>query len=116
VKTLLLAVFLTSAAAAQSVDGTQPPAEKASKKAKKGAGRDIASGTANIGTGAAKGATSLGKGTARGVTDLATLHPIDAATSVAGGAVSAGKNVTVGTAKGAGKITRGVGKALKKIF
>jgi len=72
--------------------------------------------TATAGTGAAKGAGNLAKGTAKGAVDLATLHPIDAATSVAGGAASAGKNVAVGTATGAGKITRGVGRAIKKVL
>lgn len=45
-----------------------------------------------------------------------TLHPIDAAGAVGKGAVETGKDVTVGTAKGGGKIVRGVGKMFKKIF
>jgi hypothetical protein len=48
--------------------------------------------------------------------DLATLHPVNAAASVGKGAVVAGKDVGVGSAKGAGKITRGIGKAFKKLF
>jgi hypothetical protein len=119
-KTLLLTILLAGAVSAQSVDDgnrprdTQPPVAK--KKARRSAGGDIGSGAANIGGGAAKGTGNLAKGTARGAADLATLHPIDAGTSVAGGAASAGKNVGVGTAKGAGKITRGVGKVFKKIL
>jgi hypothetical protein len=52
----------------------------------------------------------------KGAVDLVTLHPINAATSVGKGAAIAGKDVTVGTARGAGKITRGIGKAFKKLF
>jgi hypothetical protein len=48
--------------------------------------------------------------------DLVTLHPVRAAGSVGKGAVGAGKNVTVGTAKGTGKIARGVGKAIKHVL
>jgi hypothetical protein len=44
------------------------------------------------------------------------LHPIDAGVSVAKGAAAAGKDVTVGTVKGTAKITKGVGKAIRKIF
>jgi hypothetical protein len=118
-KTLLLTILLAAVACAQSAE-TQTPAAKVDKaakqKAKRSPGGDIGSGAANIGTGAAKGAGNLAKGTAKGAVDLATLHPIDAATSVAGGAASAGKDVTVGAAKGAGKITRGVGRVLKKVL
>jgi len=121
-KTLLLTILLATVAAAQSAETQTPPAnlakadKPAKQKAKRSPGGDIGSGAANIGTGAAKGAGNLAKGTAKGAVDLATLHPIDAATSVGGGAVSAGKDVTVGTAKGVGKMTRGVGRALKKVF
>jgi len=52
----------------------------------------------------------------RAVADLATLHPVDAAGAVGKGGASAGKNVAVGTAKGTGKIVKGTGKAIKKIF
>lgn len=85
-------------------------------KDKPGAAHDMGSGTANIGEGAAKGAGSAAKGAAKGAADLATLHPIDAATSIGGGAASAGKDVAVGSAKGVGKITRGVGKLFKKVL
>ena len=50
--------------------------------------------------------------TAKGAGDLITLHPVQAGASVGKGAVVAGKDVTVGTAKGTGKIAKGVGKAL----
>jgi len=53
---------------------------------------------------------------AKGVVDLATLHPIDAGVSVGKGAATAGKDVIFGTVKGTAKITKGVGKAIKKIF
>src|SRR5580704_10401479 len=106
-KTLLLTILLASVASAQSDSGNRPDDTQtpvAKKKAKRSAGGDIGSGAANIGGGAAKGAGNLAKGTAKGAADLATLHPIDAATSVAGGAVSAGKDVGVGSAKGAGRL------------
>lgn len=118
-KPSLLMIFFAAIASAQSAstsaqEDTATPVTK--KETKRSAGGDIGSGAANIGGGAAKGAGNLAKGTAKGAADLATLHPIDAATSVAGGAVSAGKDVGVGGAKGAGKIGRGVGKVLKKVF
>jgi hypothetical protein len=121
-KTLLLTILLAAVAQAQSADTQTPAAQGAKttkaekKKVKRSAGGDIGSGAGDAGTGAAKGAGNLAKGTAKGAVDLATLHPIGAATSVAGGAASAGKDVTVGTAKGAGKITRGVGRVIKKVF
>jgi hypothetical protein len=48
--------------------------------------------------------------------DLVTLHPVNAAGSVSKGAAVAGKDVGVGSAKGGGKIVRGIGKAFKKLF
>jgi hypothetical protein len=115
-KTLLLTILPAAVAAAQSAETQTPAAKVAKQKAKRSAGRDIGSGAANIGTGAAKGAENLARGTAKRAVDLATLHPIDAATSVFGGAASAGKDVTVGTVKVAGNITRGVGRVLKKVL
>jgi hypothetical protein len=89
-----------------------------SKKQKKtpGAAHEIGNGAGNIAGGAAKGAGSLAKGTGKGAVDLVTLHPIDAGTSVAKGAVGAGKNVSVGTVKGTGKVAKGIGKAVKHLF
>jgi hypothetical protein len=58
----------------------------------------------------------LAKGTAKGAADLVTLHPLQAGASVGKGAVVAGKDVGVGTAKGTGRIAKGLGKALKKLF
>jgi hypothetical protein len=55
-------------------------------------------------------------GTAKGIGNLATLHPVDAAVSVGTGAGKAGKDMTVGTVKGTAKITKGVGRAIKKIL
>jgi hypothetical protein len=85
-------------------------------KQEPGSGREIASGAGNIGTGAAKGAGNLAKGTAKGATDLVTLHPVDAGASLGKGAVAAGKDVTAGTVKGTGKITKGIGRAFQKLF
>ena len=70
----------------------------------------------SIAAGVAKGARSAASGAAKGAVHLATLHPIDAAAAVGTGAVKAGKDVTVGSAKGVGKIGKGMGDALKKIF
>jgi hypothetical protein len=86
------------------------------QKKGRGAGGDIGSGTGDIGKGAGKGVGNLAKGTGKGAADLATLHPVDAAGAVGKGGASAGKNVAVGTAKGTGKIVKGTGKAIKKIF
>jgi hypothetical protein len=86
------------------------------QKQGRGAGADIGSGTGDIGKGAGKGVGNLAKGTGKGAADLATLHPVDAAGAVGKGGASAGKNVAVGTAKGTGKIVKGTGKAIKKIF
>ena len=81
-----------------------------------GPGREIGGGAATIGKGAAKGTGNLAKGTAKGVGSLATLHPIDAGVSVGKGAGTAGKDLTVGTVKGTAKITKGIGKGIKKIL
>jgi hypothetical protein len=43
-------------------------------------------------------------------------YSLDAAGAVGKGGASAGKNVAVGTAKGTGKIGKGIGKAIKKPF
>ena len=76
----------------------------------------MGAGAGTIGLGVAKGAGAAAKGTARGAVDLVTLHPINAATSVGKGAATAGKDVTVGTVKGTGKIGKGVGRVFKKLF
>ena len=90
----------------------QPTAQKQGRSA----GGDIGSGSGDIGKGAGKGAGNLAKGTGKGAADLVTLHPVDAAGAVGRGGASAGKNVAVGTAKGTGKIVKGTGKAIKKVF
>lgn len=116
---IVLAMILFAAAAtAQSGGDVSQPADiqtSANKSNKPGAGKDVGGGSANVGEGAAKGTGDLAKGTAKGAADLATLHPVGAATTVAGGAASAGKDVAVGTVKGVGKVTRGVGKLFKKV-
>ncbi len=115
---LVIAAFgLAQSAADQNSrsDQTTPTKEKKVKKSR-GAGKEIGSGAANIGTGAAKGAGNLAKGTAKGAGELVTLHPVDAATSVGTGAAMAGKDVGIGTAKGTGKIVKGIGKAFKHLF
>jgi hypothetical protein len=80
-------IFLAMILIACSVAAQDKPAQE-----KPGGAHDMGSGVANIGKGAAKGAGSAAKGAAKG----------------------AGKDVAVGSAKGVGKITRGVGKLFKK--
>jgi len=111
------ALLASFAWAQQSTDPNPPPTDQQTQQRKgPGATKDIGSGAGNIGTGAAKGAGDAAKGASKGAVDLVTLHPINAATAVGKGAASTGKDVTVGTAKGTGKIARGIGKAFKKIF
>jgi hypothetical protein len=69
-----------------------------------------------MGVGAAKGAGDVAKGTDKGAVDLVTLHPVDAGVSVGKGTASAGKDVTVGTVKGTGKMAKGVGRAFRHLF
>ncbi len=85
-------------------------------KKQKGSAADVGSGVGSVAGGAAKGAGSAAAGVGKGAVDLATLHPVDAGAAVGTGAAKAGKDVTVGSAKGVGKIGKGVGHALKKIF
>lgn len=110
----VLLVLMAACAWAQS----QPnqPINNPEPRHHTGAGKDIGSGTGNVGKGAAKGAGNVAKGAGKGAVDLVTLHPVNAAASVGKGAGVAGKDVTVGTVKGTGKIGRGIGKALKKLF
>jgi len=103
---LLLALVLNAWAQAQH-DET---------KRERGPGKEIGSGAGDIGKGAAKGAGNIAKGTGKGAVDLVTLHPIVAAESVGKGAAVGGKDVAVGTVKGTGKVGKGLGKAIKKLF
>jgi len=107
----MLVVALGAYAWAQSNEGQEEP-----RKHEPGPGRQIGSGAGNIGLGAARGAGDLAVGTAKAAGSLVTLHPIDAGVSLGKGAGEATKDVTVGTVKGTGKITKGVGRAVKKIF
>jgi hypothetical protein len=118
IRWIVFSVFLTSCSWGQYVADENPEPRKTVQQPKTapGAGRDIGSGAANLGTGAARGAGDLGKGAAKGIGNLATLHPIDAGVSVGKGAGAAGKDVTVGAVKGTAKIGRGFGKVVKKIL
>jgi hypothetical protein len=87
-----------------------------SQKQPPSAGRDIGSGAGDIGKGVGKGAGDLAVGTGKGAVDLVTLHPINAAGDIGKGGAKAGKNIGVGAVKGAGKIAKGTGKAIKKVF
>ena len=103
-----LSLALTSTVWGQS----QQPQDKPQQ----GPGKEIGSGAGNIGTGAAKGAGNAAKGAAKGAGDLVTLHPVKAGEAVGKGAVAAGKDVTVDTAKGSAKVVHGIGRALKRLF
>ena len=95
----------------------QPAAELPGRSHEQpGPARQISSGVGTIGLGAARGAGHLALGTAKGVGKLATLHPADAGLSVARGAGAAGKDVTVGTAKGTARIGKGIGREFKKVL
>jgi hypothetical protein len=113
---MVLGLVIVSCSWAQSNADQNSRTTVEDRNKEPGAGRQIGGGAATIGTGAAKGAGDLALGTAKGVGNLATLHPIDAGVSVGKGAGSAGKDLTVGTVKGTAKITKGIGKGLKKIL
>ena len=85
-------------------------------KSKPGAARQIGSGARTVGVGAAKSAGDIAKRTGKGAADLVTLHPVAAGASIAKGAAHAGKDVAVGSVKGTGKVTKGIGRAFKHRF
>jgi hypothetical protein len=91
---LFSVLILAPAAFGQTPQDNPPSKQEKAKKHGKGTVADVGSGV-----GAAAG------GVAKGVADLATLHPINA-----------GKDVTVGSVKGAARISKGVGHAVKKIL
>jgi hypothetical protein len=113
-KYLLLILAFVVCACAQS----QPdqPKDYPDQKHSRGPGKEIGSGAGDIGKGAGKGVGNVAKGTGKGAVDLVTLHPVNAAASVGKGAAIGGKDVAVGTVKGTGKIGKGIGKAVQKIF
>ena len=113
---LFSALALASGSFGQSPQVDMPAKTGKARKPRKGVAGEVGSGVGTVAGGVAKGAGSAASGAAKGVVDLATLHPIDAGAAVGTGAVKAGKDVTVGSAKGVGKIGKGVGHALKKIF
>lgn len=114
----LLAIGLSAYGQNQSTTTktNEAASQSAVQKQGRSAGGEIGSGSGDIGKGAGKGAGNLAEGTGKGAADLVTLHPVDAAGAVGKGGASAGKNVAVGTAKGTGKIFKGTGKAIRKIF
>ena len=79
-------------------------------------GGDIGSGAGDIGKGTGRGVGTAAKDTGKGAGDLVTLHPLNAAGEVGKGAAVGGKDVGVGAAKGTGKIVKGTGRSIKKIF
>jgi hypothetical protein len=113
---LCAALTLASASFGQSPQDDQPVKKEKAKKPKKGAAAEVGGGVGTAAGGVGKGAGSAAAGAGKGAVDLATLHPIDAGAAVGTGAAKAGKDVTVGSAKGAGKIGKGVGHALRKIL
>lgn len=113
---LLFAVAVAATSFGEPPRADPPAKAEKARKPRKGAGAEIGSGVGTAAGGVARGAGSAASGAAKGAVDLVTLHPIDAGAAVGTGAVKAGKDVTVGSIKGAGKIGKGVGHALKKIL
>ena len=95
--------------------GTSQPSTK-QEPHQRSPGGDVGSGAGDIGKGTAKGAGAAAKGVGKGAVELVTLHPLDAAGSIAKGAAVAGKDVGVGAAKGTGKIAKGTGRGIGKLF
>src|SRR5579864_3516240 len=108
--------LLTFSAWGQSNPDTNATRQWKEEKHQAGAAREIGAGAGAIGTGAAKGTGAAAKETAKGAADLVTLHPINAGVSVGKGAATAGKDVSVGAAKGTGKVAKGIGRVFKKLF
>jgi len=113
---LFSALALAVASHAQSQQDDAPARTEKPKKPKKSGGHEIGSGLGSAAGGVAKGAGNAAAGAGNAAADLATLHPIDAGVAAGTGAAKAGKDVTVGSAKGAGKIGKGVGHVLRKVF
>lgn len=116
VSVLISALVMASASLGQSPQASTPVKAETARKPQKGAAAEVGSGLGTVAGGVAKGAGSAATGAAKGAVDLVTLHPIDAGAAVGTGAVKAGKDAAVGSAKGVGKIGKGVGHALKKIL
>ena len=118
--TLCVALFALSLGAyGQNQSAATPPqttAQAPAPRTGRSPGGDIGSGSGDIGKGVGRGAGSLAKGTGKGAVDLVTLHPINAAGDIGKGGVSAGKNIAVGTTKGTGKILKGTGRGIRKLF
>ena len=85
------------------------------KKKTRGPGKEMGKGGEDIGKGVAKGTADLGKGVAGGVGNLATGNVGGAGASLGKGVGGMGKDVTVGTAKGVGKISKGSVGEIKKL-
>ena len=83
-----------------SIDQNSTTDQKQDHKWEPGAARELGAAAGAVGTGAVKGTGDVAKGTTKAAADVVTLHPIDAGVSVGKGATNAGKDVTVGTAKG----------------
>jgi hypothetical protein len=119
-KARVVVLALASVSFAQSAQhefpGQQHEKATKSKKHGKGTAALIGGGAGSVVSGVAKGAGSVATGVGKGAVDLATLHPIDAGAAIGTGAFKAGKDVTVGSVKGAGKIGKGVGHAVKKVL
>jgi hypothetical protein len=114
-KIALLAATIGLAGIAVGQTSTPLPS-KASHKGHTSAKHNVASGAGDIGKGAGKGVGSAAVGTAKAAGNLATLHPIDAASSLGKGAAGAGKDVGVGAVRGTGKILKGTGQAIRHIL
>ncbi len=113
ISALVLSQLAFAQAPSQTATKTKPAK---AKKPQKGSASQIAGGVGTAAGGVAKGAGSAATGAAKGAVDLATLHPLNAGAAIGTGAAVAGKDVAVGSVKGAGKVAKGVGHAIKKIL
>ena len=84
-------------------------------KARVSPGKEIGRGGADIGKGVAQGTADIARGTADGVGSLAHGSLGGAGASFGRGVVGMGKAVTVGSAKGVGRIGKGLGGEFRKI-
>jgi hypothetical protein len=93
----------------------EPQKTKPKQRHTRTPGREMAKGGEDIGKGVAKGTGDLAKGTAGSVGALARGNVGRAGASFGKGVAGLGKNVTVGTGKGMGKIGKGLGGEFKKL-
>jgi len=113
---LSLAIAFPGWSQSNANQDSTPVEKKVQEKDKsKGPGKEMAKGGEDVAKGVGKGTADLGKGVAGGVGNLAKGNVGGAGASMGKGVVGFGKNVTVGTAKGLGKIGKGSVGEFKKL-